>query len=300
MGDEHGFRASFDHVALALHRMTDAWPTLVGALGGRYRSRGLVDGYSWLQIAFADGFAVETLHPEAPLAEPAEMPDRTGSTAGFTPGSGAPYRRGEFVRRFLTRRGPGPHHLTFLVDDLDAAMGALATAGVRLGVVDRTQPAWQEALYSAEVAHGVVLQVVQREAPFAANPEPPEGFPELGYDHPVASLGRVVHAVADLDAALRLYGDALGGRVTSSGAAVDGNHWVELGWDGPGRLRLLEAAHAEIAEFVGDRPGRVRHLYFTFDDPSSVPGARQLAEGRWVVDADDELGVRLVVSSTVR
>lgn len=291
--DPPGFHASFDHVALALHRMTDAWPTLAGALGGRYQSRGLVAGYSWLQIAFADGFTVETLHPEAPL------PDAAGADTG-APGTGAPYRRGEFVRRFLARGGPGPHHLTFLVDDLDAAMAALAATGLRRGVVDRTQADWQEALYSAEVAHGVVLQVVQRDAPHGRDLDPPEGFPELGYDHPVASLGRVVHAVADLDGAIHLYGDALGGRVTSSGSAVDGNHWVELAWDGPGRLRLLEAAHAEIAEFVDDRPGRVRHLYFTFDDPSSVPGARQVAEGRWVVDADDHLGVRLVVSSTVR
>ena len=30
----------------------------------------------------------------------------------------------------------------------------------------------------------------------------------------------------------------------SSGSAIDGNHWVELGWSGHGRLRLLEAANA--------------------------------------------------------
>ena len=90
--------------------------------------------------------------------------------------------------------------------------------------------------------------------------------------------------------------------VVSSGSAVDGNHWVELGWGGPGRLRLLEAAHAEIAELVGDRPGRLRHLFFDFDEPSHVPGARQVAtgRGRWVVDADDVLGTRLVIASSAR
>ena len=81
---------------------------------------------------------------------------------------------------------------------------------------------------------------------------------------------------------------------------VDGNHWVELGWSGPGRLRLLEAKHAEMAAWVGYRPGRMRHLYFTFDDPESVPGAHLAARGRWVLESDDTLGVRIVLSSAAR
>src|SRR5690606_19461356 len=120
------------------------------------------------------------------------------------------------------------------------------------------------------------------------------------YDHPVASLGRVVHAVRDLEAALHLYRDLLGGRVVSSGSAVDGNHWVELGWGGPGRLRLLEAVHAELAEWLGDRPGRTRHLFFSFDEPEYVPGAHRVASGRYVVDADDVLGTRMVLASSAR
>ena len=39
------------------------------------------------------------------------------------------------VGRFLSRRGPGFHHICFLVDDLDAALESLDQAGVRL--VDR-------------------------------------------------------------------------------------------------------------------------------------------------------------------
>ena len=298
MGDEvdevvranPGFEVRFDHVALVLHRMTDCWPILAEALGGRYQAQGLAPGYSWMQLDFANGFTIETLHPEEIYDddEPVEQ-ERTSAD-----------HRGEFARRFLDRRGPGPHHVTFIVDDLDAAMAALAGAGLRPGVLDRSDPLWQEAIYSAEVAHGVVLQVVQADGTSSAPPDPPEGFPELGYDHPVASFGRAVHAVVDLDGALGIYRDALGGVVTSSGAAVDGNHWVELGWSGPGRLRLLEAKHSEMAAWVGDRPGRMRHLYFTFDDPESVPGARLAARGRWVLESDDTLGVRIVLGSAAR
>jgi hypothetical protein len=283
--------ACFDHVALALQRMTDGWPVLAEALGGRYRSQGLAVGYSWLQLQFANGFTLETLHPE-------EIPDdlpRTGE-----PGERRPDHRGEFVRRFLDRSGAGPHHLTFTVEDLDTAMASLHAAGLTPGVVDRTDPSWHEALYSATQAHGIVLQVVRTTGAHGPVPGPPEGFPELGFDHPIAGFGRVVHAVADLEGAVSLFRDGLGGTITSTGSAVDGNHWVELGWRGVGRLRLLEAAHAEIAEWVGDRPGRLRHLYFTFDEPQTVPGARQAAEGRWVVEPDDALGVRLVIASAVR
>lgn len=36
------------------------------------------------------------------------------------------------IARFLERRGPGIHHIAFQVGDLDAALGRLKTAGVRL------------------------------------------------------------------------------------------------------------------------------------------------------------------------
>ena len=282
MTDSDSLTISFDHVALAIHRMTDGWPVFADALGGRYQDRGLAQSFSWLQLRYANGFVLETLHPED--EGDADRDDR----------------RGDFVQRFLARRGPGPHHLTFRVSDLDAVMERLEAAGLKLGQTDRSDPRWQEALYGANGAHGMVLHIVERVEVAQNEPEPPEGFPELGYDHPVASLTRAVLAVVDLEGALTTYRDALGGRVVSSGAAVDGNHWVELAWDTPGRLRLLEATRAGIAEWVGDRPGRLRHLYFSFDDPASVPGAERVAEGRWAVEPDDLLGVRLVIASTAR
>ena len=280
-----GFEVEFDHVAIALERMTDGWTVFSDGLGGRYIDRGITDGYSWLQLKFANGFKLETLHPE----ENSEPP--TGS-------------HGAFVQRFLRRRGPGPHHLTFVVDDLDAAMASLSDAGLTPGTVDRSETQWQEALYGAAQAHGIILQVAQRDEslrPEQAGPPqgPPEGLVEPPFDHPMGSLSRVVHAVADIEGALTVYRDALGGTVHSSGAAVDGNHWAELGWNGAGRLRLLEATHGDLADWIGDRPGRLRHLYFSFDDPQLVPDAHKVAESRWAI-SNDSLGVRIVLASTAR
>ncbi len=275
-----GLNVRFDHVALALERMTDGWPVLADALGGRYRNQGLAPGYSWLQMQFANGFCVETLHPEDNVSAPA------GS-------------RGDFVQRFLSTRGAGPHHLTFLVDDLDAAIEAVAAAGLVPGTVDRGNENWQEALFGSDQAHGIVLQLAQKGDDLPPPPPPPEAMVEPGYDHPLASLSRVVHAVRDIEGALALYRDALGAKVHSSGAAVDGNHWAELGWGGSGRLRLLEASHGDLAEWVGDRPGRLRHLFFTFDDPPSVPGAVEVGKSRWAISADGPLGTRVVFGSAV-
>jgi methylmalonyl-CoA/ethylmalonyl-CoA epimerase len=267
----------FDHVGLALRRPTDLWPLMAGALGGKYLGRGHKPGYGWTQLRFANGFVVEGLHPE--------------------PDAGT-----DFLVRFLDRSGPGPHHLTFRVDDLDRAIEALRSGGLHPMGEDRSDPDHLEVVLHPRDAHGIVVQLVQATDRAPEPVEDPEGFPEARFDQPVASLGRVVHAVADVPAALGLYRDLLGGRVVSRGAALDGNHWVEVGWDGPGRLRLLEGVHADIAEWIGDRPGRLRHLFFDFDEPSHVPGAHQVSagRGRWVVDADDVLGTRLVIASAAR
>lgn len=286
--DAGGTAIRFDHIGLAVAHPTDLWLVMAGVLGGRFAGSGSDEGYGWTQLRFANGFVLEALHPDERLEDDAGRSDDPEVPPGAM-----------FLHRFLAEHGPGPHHLTFDVDDLDLARQHLLDAGYE-PVLDRDDgPQWREVVLHPADAHGIVVQLVQRtlEAP---PEELPEGFPEQDYSHPVASLGRVVHAVADLDAALGLYRDTLGGREVSSGSAIDGNHWVELGWDGPGRLRLLEATHGELVDWLGDRTGRLRHLYFSFDEPALVPGATKVAQGRWVVGRDEWTGTRLVLTSSAR
>lgn len=264
---------SFHHVGLAVRRPTDLWPVMAGVLGGQYASSGVTGGYGWTQLRFANGFVLEGVHPEGDQGS-------------------------EFLDRFLERSGVGPHHLTFHVEDLPGILDTLRSAGFDPIAEQFDNPAWQEASLHPDEAFGTVVQLVHNGAEPPPIPPQPEGFPEVEYDQPIAALGRVVHAVRDLKAALVLYRDLLGGHVVSSGSAIDGNHWVELGWGGPGRLRLLEGLHAEIATWIGDRPGRTRHLFFSFDEPEWVPGATKVAAGRWVVEPDEVLGTRLVISSS--
>jgi catechol 2,3-dioxygenase-like lactoylglutathione lyase family enzyme len=247
---------------------------MAGVLGGRFVTGGSTPGYTWTRLRFANGFMVD----------------------GFNPEGNA---EASFLAKFLARSGVGPHHLTFVVEDLDRTIEVVRDSGIE-PLSDAAEPGVREAFLRPADAHGIVVHFLEAGQAPPDSLDEPEGFPPLSFDHPMASLGRVVHAVADLQSALGLFKKTLGGRVVATGSAVDGNHWVELAWDGAGRLRLLEGRHAEIAEWIGDRPGRLRHLFFNFDEPEYVPGATKVASGRWVVQPDDVLGTRLVLASSAR
>lgn len=266
---------SFDLVGLVVRRPTDTWPVMAGTLGGRFAGSGIESTYGWTHLRYANGFTLEAVYPE-------------GDEPSVT------------IDRFLTKNGPGAHHLAFTVSSVDACIEVLEAHGVDYGSMGSTSADWTGIYIHPNDAFGVLVQLIERHRPPAGIVDPPEGFPEINYDHGVASLGRAVHAVQDLPAALQLYQKALGGRVVSTGAAVDGNHWVELAWNGPGRLRLLEATSGELSTWLGNRTGRIRHLFFSYDSPELLPGAYAVAAGRWAIDPDDTLGVRLVFSSSAR
>ncbi|MDQ3993494.1 MAG: methylmalonyl-CoA epimerase [Actinomycetota bacterium] len=70
------------------------------------------------------------------------------------------------VGRFLSKRGPGMHHVAFEVEDVEAAVGELAAAGAE--VID---PLPREGLGGHEVSfvhpdsvHGVLAEVVSADA----------------------------------------------------------------------------------------------------------------------------------------
>ena len=84
--------AVLDHVAVAAERQRELWPRYAGDLAGKWvagdDAADYEIGFLAAQVAFANGMKVEMLEPFA-----VEVND--------------------FLRRFLDRSGPGPHHLTF-------------------------------------------------------------------------------------------------------------------------------------------------------------------------------------------
>ena len=67
------------------------------------------------------------------------------------------------IRRFVSRRGAGIHHITLRVDDIEAALARLKARGVRL--VDETPREGAEGALVAFVhpaaAHGVLVELKQ-------------------------------------------------------------------------------------------------------------------------------------------
>jgi catechol 2,3-dioxygenase-like lactoylglutathione lyase family enzyme len=254
--------AELDHVAVAAERWDDIRARYVDHLGGTWLGGMAESGFSWAQVLYANGMRLEMLEPyEA--------------------------EHNDFLRRFLDRSGPGPHHLTFKVHDLGSALSHAEAAGYRPVGVNVANPQWREAFLHPKDAPGVVVQLAQSDESGDWGVPLPDGYPSVTVAP--ATLERVTHAVASLDDGLRLFRDLLAGEELGHDADEAGR-WIDLGWRGPDSetcIRLVEPSSpsSPIAAWIGDRPGRVHHLAFTVD---GEPGRREITP-------EDNLGVRLLL-----
>lgn len=124
----------FDHIALAVPRMADATPLLVGVLGGRPAYGAPSGAYRFGQWRFANGARLEVLEPLG---------------------------RDGFLHRFLAARGPGIHHVTFKVPDLRQACERAAARGYSIVGYRDDNPAWKEAFLHPKQAMGIVVQLAE-------------------------------------------------------------------------------------------------------------------------------------------
>jgi methylmalonyl-CoA/ethylmalonyl-CoA epimerase len=125
-----------DHTAIAVHSIEAALPLYRDVLGGdpQELSHSPEHGFSALTLRYPHGGGIELITPLGP----------TG-----------------FVHDFLARRGEGVHHITFLVDDLAAAVAEARAAGLRIVGEDYRKPEWQEAFISPRAANGTIIQLAQ-------------------------------------------------------------------------------------------------------------------------------------------
>src|SRR5262249_25699888 len=157
-------------------------------------------------------------------------------------------------------------HLTFKTPDLEAALEEARRAGFTPVGIYLDDPDWKEAFLHPKQACGIVVQLAQPSGTWVDMP-PIGGLPQAKRAN--AELVRVTHLVPDLERAVALFGDLLGGDVQR-----DGDRSALVAWTGPGRVRLLQPdAGSEDAAWLGDRPGRVRDLTFAADDPATIPNA---------------------------
>jgi catechol 2,3-dioxygenase-like lactoylglutathione lyase family enzyme len=234
-----------DHVALATRDASGPLGVLVGQLGGHVLSGGHAPGFRPMQVFLGDdrgGMKIELLEPWEP-------------------------ERNDFLDRFLTRHGPGAHHLTFKVADLEATIRQLRAAGYSPVGIDLTDPQWQEAFLAPKEAHGTVVQLAQSNAVLTTPLEEyrfalehgPGGEPVWWEAPPRAEattrLRRVVLRTPDLGPTLEFFGGLLGGD-----PMAQGNGWAELEWSTGGRIRIEERGGAapgiDRLELDGTGPSR--------------------------------------------
>ena len=123
-----------DHIGIAVKNLAEARGFFEGVLGARfmYEGENAAAGYKLCELDLA-GFTIELLEPLGP--------------------------NGEFLRKFIEKRGEGMHHLTFNVPNSKEKAAELKAAGVR--IVDETEwsPTSFEAFISPRSAHGVLIQI---------------------------------------------------------------------------------------------------------------------------------------------
>lgn len=256
-------QAVLDHIAVASEHAIDNFARYRGDLGAAWVAGMYDPGFYWGQLRFANGMTIEMLEP-------------------------ADIVQDDFLRRFLDRSGPGPHHVTFKVDDIDSAIAAVTDGGYPPARVNTANPSWKEAFLHPKQSHGIVVQLA--ESPGFEHP-PQFELPPPKIANP-ASLVRIVHLVADLDAAADLFERILGG---TRGEATDES--VDLAWEGAGCICLVRPRDPELIEWMGTRPGRVHHLEILLDDPAAVPAAVAIGDGAWELAPEHNLGVRLRLHS---
>ncbi len=223
-----------DHVALATRDASDPLAVLAGDLGGTILSGGHALGFRPMQVFLGDdtgGMKVELLEPWEP-------------------------EQNDFLERFVTRHGAGPHHLTFKVVDLEATIEHVRSLGYSPVGINLADPQWQEAFLSPNEAHGTVVQLAQSNATLAspideyrfAAEHGPGGDP-VWWRPPAhraetpTFLRRVVLRTPALPAALDFFAGILDGQIVDQEAGQEAGleaGWAELAWSSGGHVRLEE------------------------------------------------------------
>jgi len=163
---------AFDHIALALPRMADAVPFLVGVLGGvpHNGARGGPE-FRFGTWRYDGGGKLEVIEP-------------VGANG--------------FVHRFLASRGPGIHHVTFKVPVLDEACARARARGYEVVGYDDSYDDWKTAFLHPKQALGIVVQFAQTSAgtdagrwrPPATVANPPAPVTVIGVRMRVSDAGR--------------------------------------------------------------------------------------------------------------
>jgi methylmalonyl-CoA/ethylmalonyl-CoA epimerase len=217
-----------DHVALAAADTSDLLRFLTGPCSATVLWGGNGVGFRPMQVHVGDdaaGMRIELLEPWA-------------------------VEQNDFLARFVSRHTHGPHHLTFKVPDLTAAVERCRESGFRPVNIDLRDPQWKECFLLPKEAHGTVVQLAESNGEFdypnratmlehvrrhGANGHPRWWVDPAQPEGHALVLRCVVLRTPALSAALGFFAGLLGGSV-----ATDTGSRVDLVWPGGASIALEE------------------------------------------------------------
>lgn len=137
-----------DHVGIAVEAVAEAEPVL-HALGCEKQHEDSLEGrFRWVYYTLGDASRIELIEPVA---------------------------EDSFVTDFLERHGPGLHHVTLEVADIDAVMETLEAQ--EIPVVDYQEfEGWTEAFVSPRNATGALFQLMEYHDAYLDERSPEELF----------------------------------------------------------------------------------------------------------------------------
>ena len=131
--EHHNTPIRVEHVGIAVENVSDAEPVLLALGCERLVDDTVEDRFRWVYYGLGDGSRLELIEPVSEES---------------------------FLTEFLDANGPGLHHVTLEVADIDAVIGALEANDV--AVVDHTEyDEWTEAFVSPRTPTGTLFQLME-------------------------------------------------------------------------------------------------------------------------------------------
>ncbi len=256
-----------DHLALASRRAWDNVNRYCHDLGGRWVGGPTefdVDPFYFCQVEFSGGTKLEFIEPY----------ENEGS---------------DFIRRFLHRNGPGPHHITFKVPEIEATMATAVDAGYDIVNENLSDPDWKEAFLHPKQSHGIVIQLAELGPDAGWEDAPPLPPTDQGSNSTIDGL---THLVADLEQATELFAGVLGMTELDRGEGELGST-VTLG-SGPWRVDLVQPTAEGPRHWLGTRSGRLLQIEMSVDHLGALPKLRPIPSG-YELPPEENFGTRLLL-----
>lgn len=134
-----------DHVGIAVPSIDDTEPVLHALGCEQLLDETIDDRFRWAYYDLGDASRLELIEPVAPDS---------------------------FLAEYLDRNGPGLHHVTLEVADIDRVIETLEAADLEI-VEYAEYEGWTEAFISPRNPTGVLFQLMEYHDAYAANRSPP-------------------------------------------------------------------------------------------------------------------------------